>query len=62
MVVYFQVTDGWMYLLFDDGQMARRSIATADSVWEEVELPEFLVKPIQKNQNFNARVEDQAVL
>lgn len=48
-VIQFQITDGWLYVLYDDGEMARKYIKQPDTVWEKVELPEVKSKkPILK--------------
>ncbi len=49
-VIHFQVVDGWIYILFDDGTMNRKYLPSANlAKWEDFELPvqADLVVPIQ---------------
>lgn len=50
-VIHFQVVDGWIYVLFNDGTIARKH-EHVGSGWQEVSVPEdtgSLIIPTQKN-------------
>lgn len=45
--IFFE--DGWLYALSDDGSIARKFFGFGGSEWEEIEKPNKVVKPKQKN-------------
>ncbi len=49
MVRSFQIDEGWLYILREDGTLARRYLKQSASQWEKVELPVDLVEPKQQN-------------
>jgi hypothetical protein len=52
MVKHFQVNDRWLYVLLEDGTLARKYLLMKDSPYERIELPpeeKDLVEPKQSN-------------
>lgn len=51
-VTQFQVEKDWLYVLFDDGKIARKYLPSDKTDWEKVDLPtKALVSPKQsKNE------------